>query len=106
MPNKSYLNFLTATEKVWVGFSPKAREILEAVIKRGSAAPFKVQDVINMRSIASQATLHKCLGELVASKHISLKPDPTDGRVKFVTLSKKGNLLVDRLNELLKSASS
>lgn len=104
MPNKSYLNFLTATEKVWADISPNGRKILVLVIKRGSTDPFKVRDVIGMRSIASQATLHKCLGELIASGHITLKADPSDGRVKYVTLSKKGNLLVDKLSKLLAKA--
>lgn len=106
MSSQAYLKFLSATEKIWAGINPNCRQILEVVIKRDSVSPYKVQDVIGMGEIASQATLHKALTELVQSNYIALKPDPTDGRVKFVTLSRKGSLLVDKLSKLLSQSSA
>ena len=106
MASQSYLTFLKASNKLWAGITANQREILQAVIKRGSSNPYRVQDIIDMRSIASQATLHKCLGELIASGYITLNTDPSDGRVKYVTLSKKGNLLVNRLSKLASQSNT
>ena len=58
-----------------------------------------------MRSIASQATLHKTLSELVDQGYLVLQACPSDGRVKFVALTKKANLLISRINKLLVHAT-
>lgn len=58
-----------------------------------------------MRSIASQATLHKTLSELVQQGYLALETAPSDGRVKFVVLTKKANSLISRINKLLAQAA-
>lgn len=102
----SYLTFLKASDKLWFGITAKQREVLLAVIRRGLSNPYRVQDVIGMRSIASQATLHKELSQLVSQGYLVLKPSLSDGRVKFVFLTRKGSALEAQLNKLLARAAN
>ena len=97
----SYLKILQATSKVWGDISPTERTILEAVIRNVSPPLLRVQDILAMREIASQATIHKSLSSLVSKGYLALKPDPTDGRAKFVTLGKKTHVLVEKLSKHL-----
>ena len=105
VPNQSYLTFLETSNKLWAGLTANQRQVLEAVIKRDSANHYRVQDIIGMRSIASQATLHTALTELVTQDYLALEATPSDGRVKFVVLTKKANLLISRINKLLAQAA-
>ncbi|MBU3564210.1 MarR family winged helix-turn-helix transcriptional regulator [Polynucleobacter sp. Tro8-14-1] len=104
MSSQSYLMFLEASNKLWAGITSNQREVLLAVIKRDSSNPYRVQDIIGMRSIASQATLHKALTELVAQGYLAFKPSPSDNRVKFVVLARKGGALEARLTKILSQA--
>jgi DNA-binding MarR family transcriptional regulator len=105
VPSKSYLTFLEASNQLWVGITANQRQVLAEVIKRDSTNLYRVQDIIGMRSIASQATLHKTLSELVDQGYLVLQACPSDGRVKFVALTKKANLLISRINKLLVHAT-
>jgi DNA-binding MarR family transcriptional regulator len=105
VPSKSYLTFLEASNQLWVGITANQRQVLAEVIKRDSTNLYRVQDIIGMRSIASQATLHKTLSELVDQGYLVLQDCPSDGRVKFVALTKKANLLISRINKLLVHAT-
>jgi DNA-binding MarR family transcriptional regulator len=105
VPSNPYLTFLEASNKLWAGITANQRQVLEAVIKRDSTTPYRVQDIIGMRSIASQATLHKTLSELVEQDYLALEAAPSDGRVKFVVLTKKANSLISRVNKLLAQAA-
>jgi DNA-binding MarR family transcriptional regulator len=104
VPSQSYLTFLEASNKLWAGITANQREVLLAVIKRGSSNPYRVQDIIGMYLIASQATLHKALSELVSLGYLALKPSNSDNRVKFVVLAKKGSALEARLSKILSQA--
>ncbi|HQR83507.1 MAG TPA: helix-turn-helix domain-containing protein [Polynucleobacter sp.] len=42
-----------------------------------------------MKTIASQATLHKTLSNLVKGGYLILKPSDDDGRVKYVMMTQK-----------------
>ena len=104
MPYHSYLTFLEASNKLWAGITANQREVLLAVIKRDSSDPYRVQDIIGMRLIASQATLHKALSELVTQGYLALQASPSDSRVKFVVLARKGSALEARLTKILSQA--
>ena len=104
MSINSYLDFLSVSSKLWAGISSHGRSILEMLFERG-ANTCRVQDLITMSHIASQATLHKELKELVAKGYVSLKISPSDGRVKLVTLTKKSNQLLDHLSKVLSKCS-
>ena len=101
----SYLTFLKASDKLWFGITAKQREVLLTVIRRGFSNPYRVQDVIGMRSIASQATLHKALTEVVSKGYLVFKPSLSDSRVKFIFLTRKGSALEAQLNKLLTRAA-
>lgn len=47
-----------------------------------------VKDLLSLKEIASQATIHGRLKHLVNAKLITLKSDKDDGRVKEVVLTK------------------
>jgi DNA-binding MarR family transcriptional regulator len=105
VPYHSYLTFLEASNKLWAGITANQREVLIAVIKRDSSNPYRIQDIIGMRSIASQATLHKALTEVVSKGYLVFKPSLSDSRVKFVFLTRKGSTLEAQLNKLLTRAA-
>ncbi len=105
MSYHSYLTFLEASNKLWAAVTANQREVLMAVIKRDPSNPYRVQDIISMRSIASQATLHKALTEVVSKGYLVFKPSLSDSRVKFVFLTRKGSALESQLNKLLARAA-
>lgn len=105
MHENSYLNFLVATEKISAQFSGHEKQVLKAIFIRGSEAPFRVQDILQMKEIASQATLHKTLSTLVKDGYLILKSSQEDGRVKYVVMTKKIAKLLEQVNShLIKSA--
>lgn len=101
MPNNSYLKFLSATEKISSQFSDHEKQVLKEIFMRGSDDPFRVQEIIDMRTIASQATLHKTLTTLVKDGYLTLKPSKEDGRVKYIMMTKKASKLLEQINHLL-----
>lgn len=104
MKKDSYLSFIESSKRIWLGISSNGKAILEMVM-RSLDKPLQVQDIISNRAIASQATIHKELGLLIDNGYIHLKTSRTDRRIKYVVLSKKGNLLFDRLDNLLNKAA-
>lgn len=65
-----------------------------------------VKDILSMREIASQATLHKELTNLVDQGYLSLLSDPVDLRAKKIVMTKKGNDLVAKLSKLLSNSTA
>jgi hypothetical protein len=59
-----------------------------------------IKDLLSLKEIASQATIHARLKHLVNAKLITHKSDKNDGRVKEVVLTK----LAHKRNELLSKA--
>ena len=106
MLTNSNLKFLVASHKLLSEFSGDEKLVLEEVVKKGSETPYRVQEIISMHSIASQATLHKVVSGLVTRGFLNLKTSKEDGRVKFVLLSKKSEKLVEKLNALLQKSAS
>jgi DNA-binding MarR family transcriptional regulator len=56
----------------------------------------RVLDLLLLEGLASQATLHAYLKQLQAKKLIEMRPDPADGRSKYVFPTK---LALRRLKE-------
>jgi DNA-binding MarR family transcriptional regulator len=97
MTNSSYLNFLESSKRIWLGVSSNGKAILEMVM-RSMDKPLRVQDIISNSAIASQATIHKELGLLIKEGYVVLKTSKHDRRIKYVTLTNRGNKLFDQLN--------
>jgi DNA-binding MarR family transcriptional regulator len=63
--------------------------ILNTIAKAEDARrTFYVKDLLSLKEVASQATIHGRLKHLVNSKLIMLKANKDDGRVKEVKLTK------------------
>ena len=101
MKNQPYLSFLETSNTLWSGITRNQRKVLEAIFIRLSGGHCHVKDIIGIRSIASTATLHKTLNELVYDGYLTLEADPTDGRAKLIVLTKKARLLIFSLNKTL-----
>jgi DNA-binding MarR family transcriptional regulator len=101
MEKNCYLKFLVATEKISAQFSEHEKRVLKEIFTRGSDAPFHVQEILDMKAIASQATLHKTIATLVKDGYLTLKPSKEDGRVKYILITKKANKLLEKINHLL-----
>jgi DNA-binding MarR family transcriptional regulator len=100
MAINSYLKFLEATSKLEINILPNGKRILKEILKRGYGHPCRVQDIISMQEIASQATLHKALKELIADGYLMFKADPHDGRARHIQVTKKTNDLVQKVSKL------
>lgn len=101
MKNQPYLLFLETSNTLFHGITANQRKVLKAIFIRVSDGPCHVKDIIGIRSIASLATLHKTLNELVNDDYITLEADPSDGRAKLIVLTKKARLLIFGLNKSL-----
>jgi DNA-binding MarR family transcriptional regulator len=63
--------------------------ILNAIAKANDARNILyVKDLLSLKEVASQATIHGRLKHLVDSKLITLKSNKADGRLKEVVLTK------------------
>lgn len=101
MKNQPYLSFLETSNTLWSGITGNQRKVLEAIFIRISGGNCHVKDIIGIRSIASMATLHTTLNELVKHGYLTLEADPSDGRAKLIFLTKKARLLIFGLNKTL-----
>ena len=63
-----------------------------------------VKDLLSLKEIASQATIHGRLKQLVAKKLIVLNEDKVDGRVKEVTLTKLAYKRYELLSKAIEKA--
>lgn len=105
MRNDAYIRFLKAAEGLSDQLPDHEQQMLNEIMKRGSCL-FRVQEIIEMRSIASQATLHKALVNLVHKGYVSLEQSKEDGRIKYIKPTKKTDQLLNQLNTLLKQSMS
>lgn len=101
MLKNSYLRFLSATVQLSAQFSDHEKQVFKEIFLRGSEDPFHVRDILDMNWIASQATLHKALTNLVKDGYLTLKTSKDDGRVKYILMTKKANKLLEQINHLL-----
>jgi DNA-binding MarR family transcriptional regulator len=77
--------------------SDKEVSVLDIVVKKYlKQEPFRVLDLILLSQIASQATLHSIMTQLISKKLLETEISLHDGRVKFV---KPTTLALDRLAE-------
>ena len=63
-----------------------------------------VKDLLSLKEIASQATIHGRLKQLVAKKLIVLNEDKVDGRVKEVMLTKLAYKRYELLSKAIEKA--
>ncbi len=64
-----------------------------------------VKDLITLKHIASQATLHKALSSLIDKKLLTFKSDKDDGRLKEVHLTKLAHKRYEELSKAIENAS-
>jgi DNA-binding MarR family transcriptional regulator len=63
-----------------------------------------VKDIITLNNIASQATLHKALTNLIDKNLLAYKADKADGRLKEVHLTKLAEKRYEELSEAIENA--
>jgi len=81
---------------------PKAVMILEAVLLGyADKVELTVLDLILLKEIASQATLHSILKSLIESKLVKTEISKQDGRRKFVLPAKNGFAWLKDCSEIL-----
>ena len=98
-----YFNYLSILEKSNKQLDLDGVDVLllDVIAKANDAGRIlNVKDLLSLKEIASQATIHGRLKHLVNVKLITLKSDKDDGRVKEVVLTK----LAHKRYELLSKA--
>lgn len=105
---QAYLNFLAAqaAEKARLELSSNQVALLEYVFKESATGRvLRVQDLINLSNLASQATLHGALKRLIDKGLINTKLSKEDGRVKEIVLAPAGKQYFARLEAALAKAA-
>ena len=101
----AYTQFIAKNEKIWIGIPFRHRQILQMIYKQDSEAKLQVKDLLALKEIGSQATIHSVISKLVADKYLKLTPSKTDARVKFVTFAPKGTAIFSKLEKLAKESA-
>lgn len=101
MVYKSYACFINEKEKIWKGLPNRERHILESVLIHGFDTQQRVTDLLKLKDIGSQATLHAALMRLKRAHFLILTTDTRDGRVKFVSLAPKALTIFKSLAALM-----
>lgn len=104
---QAYLKFLAAqdADKKRLDLSSNQVALLEYIFKEtATGRVLRVQDLITLNKIASQATLHGALKGLIAKGLITSKAHKEDGRVKEVYLTAQGNKYFARIEAALAKA--
>ena len=108
MERNSYFIFLEALSKSnqQLNLNHTEQLLLDEVAKAtDTGAVVRVKDLISLHQIASQATLHKALSNLVTKKLILLKISKHDGRQKDVQLSKLAQQRYAQLSKAIVDAT-
>jgi DNA-binding MarR family transcriptional regulator len=82
-----YLEFLAYCDQVLSKHKLSTTEfkILRAVTQKSlNGETLWVQNLLDMKEIASSATIHKAMKKLIKKKLIAFNPDKTDDRVKYL----------------------
>ena len=101
MTYNSYSRFISGKEKIWRGLPNREQQILESVLMHNSSPHQRVSDVLKLRELGSQATLHAALMRLKTSHFLTLTTGTIDNRVKFVSLAPRGVALFKSLETLM-----
>ena len=76
--------------------------ILNTIVKANDAQrTLYVKDLLSLKEVASQATIHGRLRHLVDSKLITLKANKDDGRLKEVELTKLAHKRYEMLSKAI-----
>lgn len=104
---KKYLYYLTILEKSNKEFDLDGVDVLllNFIAKADDKKQtLNVKDLLLLKEIASQATIHGRLKQLVARKLIVLNEDKVDGRVKEVMLTKLAYKRYELLSKAIEKA--
>lgn len=104
---KKYFDYLAILDKSNRQFDLGAiDELLLNVIAKASYEEriLNVKDLLGLKEIASQATIHGRLKKLAEKKLISVKGNGVDGRLKEIMLTKLANKRFEQLCKAIEKA--
>lgn len=87
-----YLDFAEALDKVRAQYqiNPAEWKTLRTIARYHlKGAPVKTIDLLHMQELASPATIHKMIKNLIAKGMVSIHFDDRDGRLKFLVPTTK-----------------
>lgn len=99
------MQFILKNEEIWAGIPSRQRQILQMIYKRGLEIKLQIKDLLVLKEIGSQATIHSAISKLVDDKYLKLTPSKTDGRVKYVTLEIKSTALFSKLEKVTQESA-
>lgn len=105
MFSTSYSCFISGKQKIWAGLPNREQHILEAVLKHPPNHRPKVQDLLQLKELGSQATVHAALTRLKKLNLLILTTDASDGRIKLVSLTPKAMMIFRNLSKLMTACS-
>ena len=108
-PNKTYLRFLNLTQAIAGGdveVDLLALRLLEAAaVADNNKAPLTVTQAMGLNDIASPATMHRKLNDLLDAGFIKLEFEGKDRRTKYLIPTVAAGKYFDRLGKALVLAS-
>ena len=107
MTDNVYLRFLELTQTLenqghLSGVDPTAGKLLEAIaVACSQNKALNVSDVMALKSIASPATLHRKIEDLVTAGYVEYRFLGHDRRVKFLYTTEAANRYFENMGEAL-----
>ena len=97
-----YLNFLNESSEIIVPFDKTAQQLLEEVAMTYSegSKPLTVSDVMEMFHIASPATMHRKMNDLLVFGYIALAYEGTNRRTKYLKLTPLATKYFEKMNAI------
>lgn len=103
LTRSAYQVFLMSAQEIPWPCDATAQRLLEAIYCAGES-PMKVTEIMDMKEIASPATIHRKLDDLFDLGLIDHLYKGKNRRTKFVVLTKKSVDQFDKLNQAMLKA--
>ena len=98
------LNLLQGTNDL--GIDSVAEKLLELIaVAHASGKPLTVTEAMNFGNIASPATLHRKLNQLIEAELVSQDFEGKNRRTKFLSPTAKANRHFEKVGKLIRAAA-
>lgn len=103
-PADIYLKYTQLVNEAGLNIDPISKALLDRIALNPDAS-MTVSDVLQMKDIASPATLHARMKWLVDESYLKIVGHDVDGRIKYLTLGSTGISFYNKLSQLILKAS-
>lgn len=103
-PADIYLKYTQLVNEAGLNIDPISKALLDRIALSPNIS-ITVTDVLQMKDIASPATLHARMKWLIDESYLKIVGHDVDGRIKYLTLGTTGMSFYNKLSQLILKAS-